>query len=151
MNSRYVKGFIAVLVGMAINYLGDKALGVNIEIFTGISTFTFPWMIDIFLVPFIAGLAVSWIFGLGGKWLACLPPLFVRCISFVQLTYFDNASTDADMFFQVPLAYWGPCLILVVEAANFGGILGEVWKGVYRRPNKENEETNITVPTKITT
>lgn len=110
MNSRYVKGIIAVLVGMALNYLGDKALGVNIEIFTGISTFTFTWMIDIFLVPFVVGLAVSWIFGLGGKWLACLPPLFVRCISFVYLTYFENPSTDADMFFQVPLAYWGPLL-----------------------------------------
>jgi hypothetical protein len=151
MNSRYVKGCIAVLVGMALNYLGDKALGVNIEIFTGISTFNFAWMVDIFLVPFVVGLAVSWIFGLGGKWLACLPPFFVRCISFVYLTYFENPSTDADLFFQVPLAYWGPCLILVVEAANFGGIIGEILKGVYRRPSKENDEISMIVSTKITT
>jgi len=151
MNSRYVKGFIAVLVGMALNFLGDKALGVNIEIFTGISTFTFAWMIDIFLVPFVVGLAVSWIFGLGGKWLACLPPLFVRCINFVYMTNFENPSIDADMFFQIPLAYWGPSLILVVEAANFGGIIGEILKGVYRRPRKVNEEISLTVTTKITT
>lgn len=150
MNSRYVKGFIAVLVGIAINYLGDKALGVNIEVFTGISTFNFAWMIDIFLVPFVVGLAVSWIFGLGGKWLACLPPLFVRCTNFVYLTYFENPSTDVDMFFKIPLAYWGPCLILVVEAANFGGIIGEVWKGVYRRSNKEDKEESMTTTQKAT-
>lgn len=150
MNSRFAKGFIAVLTGMALNYLGDKALGVNIEIFTGISTFTFAWMIDIFLVPFVVGLAVSWIFGLGGKWLACLPPFFVRCISFVNLTYFENPSTDVDMFFQVPLAYWGPCLILVVEAANFGGIIGEVVKGVYRRSNKGNGEVSMNATQKVT-
>jgi hypothetical protein len=148
MNSRYVKGFIAVLVGMTLNYLGDQALGVNIEIFTGIATFTFAWMIDIFLVPFIAGFAVSWIFGLGGKWLACLPPLFVRCISFVYLTYFENPSADVDLFFQVPLAYWGPCLILVVEAANFGGIIGEVMKGVYRHPSKGNGEISMSATQK---
>ncbi|CAH1387915.1 hypothetical protein [Candidatus Nitrotoga sp. M5] len=138
MNSRYAKGFIAVLAGSVLIYLGDKALGVNIEVFTGISTFNFAWMLDVFLVPFIAGFLVSWIFGLGGKWLACLPPLIVRCTSFVYLTYFENSSADVDMFFLVPLSYWGPCLILVVEAANFGGIIGEVVKGVYRRPSKEN-------------
>ncbi|MFZ1547486.1 MAG: hypothetical protein WAT12_10370 [Candidatus Nitrotoga sp.] len=149
MNSQYIKGFIAVLAGTALIYLGDKALGVNIEVFTGISTFTFVWMIDIFLVPFVAGFLVSWIFGLGGKWLACLPPLIVRCVSFVYLTYFNNPSTDVDMFFLVPLAYWGPCLILVVEAANFGGIIGEVVKGVYRLPSKENGEVNMTTTNKI--
>lgn len=138
MNSRYAKGFIAVLAGSVLIYLGDRALGVNIEVFTGISTFNFAWMLDVFLVPFIAGFLVSWIFGLGGKWLACLPPLIVRCTSFVYLTYFENSSADVDMFFLVPLSYWGPCLILVVEAANFGGIIGEVVKGVYRRPSKEN-------------
>ncbi|MEO6422956.1 MAG: hypothetical protein ABIR84_09845 [Candidatus Nitrotoga sp.] len=151
MNYRYTKGFIAVLAGTALNYLGDKALGVNIEVFTGISTFTFAWMIDIFLVPFVVGFLVSWIFGLGGKWLTCLPPLIVRCAGFIQLTYFENPSTDVDMFFQIPLAYWGPCLILVVEAANFGGIIGEVVKGVYGRPNKENDdEVKMTTPKKVT-
>lgn len=150
MNSRYAKGFIAVLAGSALIYLGDKALGVNIEIFTGISTFTFAWMIDIFLVPFVAGFLVSWIFGLGGKWLACLPPLIVRCISFVYLTYFENPAMDVDMFFLIPLAYWGPCLILVVKAANFGGIIGEVVKGVYGHPSKRNGEVSMTAAKKAT-
>lgn len=68
-----------MLAGMAIIFLGAWLLGAQIEIFRGLATFTFPWMLDVFLVPFIAGLAVAKIYGSkGGKWLACLPPLFVR-------------------------------------------------------------------------
>ena len=139
MNSRFVKGLISVLVGMALIYLGDKALGVNLEDYRGIATFNFIWMVDVFLVPFVAGVVVSLIYGRHGKWLACLPPLFVRCISFVQITFFDDSSEYVDLFFKVPLAYWGPCLILVVEAANFGGIIGEVMKGVYRLPGQKKK------------
>ncbi len=38
-----------------------------------------------------------------------------------------------DFFYNLNLYYWGPCVILVVEAANFGGILGEVLINAYRR------------------
>lgn len=135
-----MKGVLAVLAGMALIYLGDQALGVNIEIYRGIATFTLPWVIDVFLVPFVAGVVVSLIYGRHGKWLACLPPLFVRGISFIQLTFFNDSSEYVDLFFKVPLAYWGPCLILVVEVGNFGGIIGEIMKGVYRLPGKKGEK-----------
>ncbi|CAE6686895.1 hypothetical protein [Candidatus Nitrotoga fabula] len=145
MNSQFVKGSFAVLAGMALIYLGDMALGVNIEIYRGIATFTFPWVIDVFLVPFIAGVVVSLIYGRHGKWLACLPPLFVRTISFAQLTFFDDSYEYVDLFFRIPLAYWGLCLILVVESANFGGIIGEIMKGVYRLPGRKRKESPMNV------
>ncbi len=130
MNSRYVSGIVAVLAGVALNFFGDWLLGVRIEIFSGISTFSFAWMVDIFLVPFIVGLVVARIFGKGSKWLACLPPLFVRSLSYAYLYHSDP---QGDFFLKLHLHYWGPCVILAVEAANIGGILGEVLMGVYRR------------------
>src|SRR3569832_1848535 len=57
---------VAVLVGAGIVYLGDKLLGVTLERFYGVETFTLFWVADLFLVPFIAGIVVSLIFGLGG-------------------------------------------------------------------------------------
>ncbi len=141
MNRKRKIGASAVLVGIALNFLGDMLLGVRIEIFSGIATFTLPWMIDIFLVPFATGLVVSKIYGFkGGKYLACLPPLVVRVASYLQLHYFHP---QGDFFYQLNLYYWGPCLILAVESANFGGIIGEVIAGAYgvRRPG--NEQTTI--------
>ncbi|MBI1174372.1 MAG: hypothetical protein GC139_03790 [Sideroxydans sp.] len=136
MNQRYARGILAVTAGMAVNFFGDWLLGARIEIFSGIATFTFPWMLDVFLVPFIAGLVVAKVFGSkGGKWLACLPPLFVRCISYAYM-YFFVFNDGKDFAYHLNLFYWGPCVILVVEAANFGGILGEVLIGAYRRKNR---------------
>ncbi len=118
---------------MALNLLGDWLLGARIEIFRGINTFTIAWMVDVFIVPFIVGLAVAKIYGRrGGKWLACLPPLFVRCLSYIYL-YLFVFQDGKDFFFHLNLYYWGPCVILVVEAANFGGILGEVMFGAYSK------------------
>ncbi len=130
MNSVYAKGLVALLLGTAINFLGDRLLGVRIEIFAGISTFTFPWALDVFLVPFISGLAVAKIFGKGSKWLACIPPLIVRSASYLYLYYSDP---QGDFFFKLHLHYWGLCVILAVESANIAGILGEVLMGVYKR------------------
>ena len=139
MNQNYIRGSIAVMIGIALNFLGDILLGVKIEIFLGISTFTFPWMLDVFLVPFVAGLAVAKVYGKkGGKWLACLPPLIVRSMTYLYLFY---TSPDGDFFYDLNLHYWGLCVILAVEAANLGGILGEIMVGVYSR--KKNEEIEI--------
>ncbi|MFA6920776.1 MAG: hypothetical protein WC216_02950 [Gallionella sp.] len=140
MNPRYVKGAIALLAGTTINFLGDWLLGVKIEIFTGIATFTFPWMLDIFLVPFISGLAVAKIFGKGSKWLACIPPLIVRSTSYLYLYLSDP---QGDFFFKLHLHYWGLCVILAVESANIAGILGEVLMGVYRRKPDATDQTDL--------
>ncbi len=133
MKQAYAKAIAAVLAGMLLNFLGDWLLGANIEVFSGIATFTFPWMLDVFLVPFITGLAVAKVYGSrGGKWLACLPPFFVRWLSYGYM-YLFVFNDGKDFFYHLNMYYWGPCVILVVEAANFGGILGEVLINAYRR------------------
>lgn len=130
MNNRWVSGTVAVLAGMALNFAGDWLLGARIEVFKGLDTFTFPWALDVFLVPFLVGLLVAKIFGKHAKWLAVLPPLFVRFLSYLWLYFSD---TSHDFFFNFHLHYWGLCVILAVESANIGAILDEVLVGVYGR------------------
>lgn len=128
MKQKIVRGIVAVLAAMALNLAGDWALGVKIEVFRGIETFTPSWVADVFVVPFLTGLLVAKIFGKHAKWLACLPPLLVRFPSYLYLYYLDHSH---DFFFNFHLHYWGLCVILAVESANFGAILGEVLVGVY--------------------
>jgi hypothetical protein len=128
---RFLAGLVAVLAGMLVNFLGDWLLGVRIEIFQGIATFTPRWMADVFLIPFVVGLVVARIFGRHAKWLAIVPPFLARCLSYSYLYFVENPY--GDFFLQLHLHYWGPSVILAVECANIGGILGEVLMGVYSR------------------
>jgi len=142
MKQRYLTGLVALLIGMSLNHLGDRLLGVKIELFYGLSTFSFAWILDIFFVPFLVGLVVAWIFGMGAKWLCYFPPLFVRCISYAEILYFSGTPHGSTLN---PLGWWGLYVILAMESAGIGGILGEVMiKNVYGRSNKvipaENEQ-----------
>ena len=65
------------------SFLPIGSSGVQIEAFTGgIGYFSPFWVVDLFLVPFLAGMVVSLIYGFGGKWLSYIPSLIVRCISY---------------------------------------------------------------------
>jgi hypothetical protein len=74
----------------------------------------------------IVGAAVARTFGKGSKWLACLPPVLVRGSSYLYYSHLKG-----DFFLDLHLFYWGPCVILAVESADFGAILGEVFVGEY--------------------
>lgn len=145
MEKLYARGTVAVLAGMLLNFAGDWLLGAHIEVFKGVSTFTLPWMLDIFVLPFLVGMLVAKIYGhKGGKWLACLPPLFVRCLTYGYM-YLFVFNDGKDFYFHLNLYYWGPCVILVVEAANFGGILQEVLVGSYARKSEPRPAVNTPV------
>lgn len=133
MNQRYAKAMAALLIGISLNYFGDRLLGVRLELFSGLSTFSFAWILDLFFLPFIVGIVVSWVFGAGGKWLSMLPPLIVRCISYAQIFYITGTPHGSTLN---PMGWWVLYVILAVESANIGGIIGEVMvKGVYGRTN----------------
>ncbi len=128
---RLVKGIAALLVGCALNYFGDRLLGVKIELWYGLDTFSFAWVLDMFLVPFVAGLITAVIFGMGGKWLCYFPPLIVRVASYYTL----SNSHHPDL---LVMGYWGFFVILTVEAAAIGGIMGEIMnKRTYGRSAPE--------------
>ncbi len=77
------------------------------------------------------------IFGKYAKWLACLPLLFVRCLSYLFLYYSDP---HGDFFLDFHLHYEGLCVIPAAESANIGGIPGEVLMHVYHHKNNSAEE-----------
>jgi hypothetical protein len=131
MKQRYQLGIAATLIGMALNHLGDRLLGVKIELFSGLSTFSFAWMLDVFFVPFLVGLVVAWIFGMGGKWLCYFPPLIVRSLSYAEILYVSGTPHGSSLN---PIGWWGLYVILAMESAGIGGIVGEVMiKNVYGR------------------
>ena len=120
---RLTRGAAAILLAMVLNHLGDRLLGVNIEIFTGISYFSPLWIVDVFLVPMICGILVSVIYGMGGKWLCYFPPMIVRAMSYYEVANITGVPHGAAL---IPLGWWGFFVILVVESAVIGGVLGEV-------------------------
>ena len=127
-------GTFAVLVGAGVIYLGDKLTGVKLELFYGVSTFSPIWVASLFLVPFIAGIVVSLIYGLGGKMLAHLSPIIVRVSSYLEL---HGSAGLPDGGIILPIAYWLLVVVVAAEFAAFGGVVGEILvKKTYGRTAK---------------
>ncbi len=124
-SQRLYRGAAAILLGSAFNHFADRILGVNIEAFSGgVGYFSPFWVLDLFLVPFLCGVVVSLIYGFGGKWLAGVPPLIVRCASYFAIA--QHMTPIAPGSSLMPLGWWGFFLILAIEAAAIGGVIGEV-------------------------
>jgi len=125
---------LAVMVGCLVNYVGDKLLGVRIELFWGLQTFNFVWFLQLFILPVIVGISVSFVAGLGGKWLCYLPPLIVRLIAYYETKYLIGVPDGASL---MPMGWWAFFVILAVESAVIGGVAGEILiKRVYGRTSK---------------
>ena len=125
-------GLIATVVGVAVILIGDNILGVQLEIFQGMSTYSVFWILDLIVVPIIAGFIVSLIYGLGGKILAHLPAVIAKSYVYFTLTP-DMIPQGAEI---IPVGFWILICIVVVEACAVGGLIGEiVIKRTYgRRP-----------------
>ena len=133
--ARLVKGIFAILAGCAANYFGDRLLGIMIELFHGIQTFSLMWIIDMFALPFFVGVLVSVIFGLGGKWLCYFPPVIVRAFSYYEILHVTGTPHGTSL---MPMGWWGFFVILVIESSAFGGVMGEIWvKGTYGRSPRQ--------------
>lgn len=132
IHARFMKGLLALTIGCILNYLGDRLLGVQIELFYGLQTFSIAWMLDMFFVPLVVGFVVAAIFGMGGKWLCYFPPLIVRAINYALIAYSSNPLPQDSTL--IPIGWWGLFVILTMESAAFGGIAGEIIiKGTYGR------------------
>ncbi len=124
MKPRYALGTATLMIGSALNYFGDRLLGVSLELYRGlVDKFSATSMLDVFLVPFIVGLFVALMFGRGGKWLCYFPPLIVRTVSYANFFFADGLPEGSRL---IPIGWWGFFVILAVEASAIGGVLGEV-------------------------
>ena len=143
MKNRFLWAMVALMIGISLNHFGDRLLGVRIELFSGLSTFSFAWILDVFFVPFLVGLTVSWIYGMGGKWLCYFPPLIVRCLSYAEIFYVSGTPHGSNLN---PIGWWCLYVILAMESAGIGGIVGEVMiTGVYGRSEKGDKERPVAV------
>src|SRR5450759_5112693 len=88
-SQRLYRGAAALILASVFNHFADRILGIKIEAFSGnvLQYFSPLWVLDMFLVPFVAGVLVSAIYGFGGKWLSYFPPLIVRALSYICLLY----------------------------------------------------------------
>lgn len=136
ITKRHRDGALALFLGFTINFFGDRLLGVHIELFHGLATFSFLWFLDLFILPFFAGFCVALVFGLGGKWLCYFPPFIVRMLSYYLFTAgFWSVPPEHHL---MPMGWWGFFVILAIEASAFGGIIGEVYvKSTYGRRPRE--------------
>jgi hypothetical protein len=126
---RWYSFWIAMIVGCLVNYVGDWVIGVRIELFWGLDTFNLRWFLQLFILPVIVGLAVSYVYGLGGKWICLLPPLVMRWFAYYETQHFLGVPDGAAL---MPLGWWGFFVILAMEAAMIGGVMGEIMnKRVY--------------------
>ena len=129
----YIWGSIAILAGTVIIYVGEHLMGIQLALFWGIQTFSPAWVFTLTVIPLIAGFVVSMIYGLGGKLLCYFPALFAQAYSYWELLYVSGVPEEARL---LPLGFWGFVVIVVIECAAIGGVLGEVMvKKIYgRRP-----------------
>jgi hypothetical protein len=141
MNNRTLRILVVLMIGISMIHFGDRLLGVRIELFSGLSTFSFAWILDVFFVPFLVGLTVSWIYGLGGKWLCYFPPIIVRCLSYAEIYYVSGTPPGSNLN---PIGWWCLYVVLAVESAAMGGVVGEVMnKSVYGRSNRGGKEQPV--------
>lgn len=113
---------LALTAGGLVIFVGERVLNVSLGVFYGIGTFNPVWALNLILVPIIAGLAVSFIYGLGGKMLAHFAPIPVQVYQYMDL----SNQVLPEGVSVLPIGYWILILIVCVEAAAVGGFIGEV-------------------------
>jgi len=142
--ARFATGALALMVGCLVNYVGDRILGVRIELFWGLQTFNFIWFLQLFILPVLVGWSVSAVFGLGGKWLCYFPPFIVRSIAYWESLYLIGIPEGAHL---MPVGWWLFFVILAVESAAIGGVLGEIMiKRIYGRTSPEEAKKQLIQP-----
>lgn len=123
MSQKWVRVLVALGIGCAMIHFAERVLGVRVELFYGLKTFNFNWMLTIFVVPFVTGWVIAWVYGMGGKMVAHFPPLIVNGISYFQTVYMTGVPEGAQLN---PIGWWGLYVILTMEFCAFGAFLGEL-------------------------
>ena len=146
---RFWAGALAIMVGCLVNYVGDRIIGVRLEMVphgNPLAIFNMLWAIQIFIIPLIVGFVTASIFGLGGKWLCYFPPAIVRLIAYLETEYLLTMPEGMSL---MPFGWWIFFVILAVESAAIGGAFGEAMiKRIYGRTTPEEAEKMYIKPEK---
>lgn len=122
----------AIMSGAAVMYALNQLLGVRLELFGDLTSYFQPRLfIGLLLTPFVAGVVVSLIYGLGGKVLCYFPALIVLLYQYFATAFSDAIPQGTRL---LPIGYMGFIIIVAIEASAIGGVLGEIWvKKTYGR------------------
>ena len=123
--------FLGIAVGATVYFLLSKALGVHVEVWQGINTFTNPkWFAAVAVVPALSGFVTGIIAGHHGKWYAMIPVLLLHSADYAKLYNTPGAE-------QVVLGYglFIFFMIIMLELALMAG-----WGGELIRARKAGED-----------
>jgi len=148
----WLRGITAFVVGTVLLQAGFNLLGVRLEFFAGLQTFSLSWIISMSLLPVLTGMVIGMIYGFGGKYLAHFPPALVLIFSYYQSMH-QPVPEGAHL---LPMGMMTMFVILNVEFCAVGGFLGEIiirrkfgWGAKYVNYNDAErlpEETETTKP-----
>jgi len=136
MGTKMLKVMASIGIGCAMIYFGGRVLDVRLELFWGLSTYSLGWIVVIFILPFITGGLIGWIYGPGGKIVAHFPPLIVHGMNYFQ-TLHHSAPYGASL---MPLGWWGLYVLLTMEFCAFGAFAGEfmLQRAIVAQRNRED-------------
>jgi len=120
---KWMRFAFAFPVGCLVMQTGLSLLGVRVEWFFGIETFSLAWVFSMSILPFITGITVGVIYGFGGKYLAHFPPALV-----LGYAYYESMTHVLPEGVHVlPWELFGFYAILLMEFSAFGGVIGEIF------------------------
>jgi len=123
MKDKTVRIIVSLGIGCAMIHFGGRLLHVRPELFWGLSTYSLAWIATIFVLPFLTGWVIGWVFGMGGKILAHFPPLIVHSIGYLQAVFSIGGVPHGAQL--MPLGWWGLYVLLTMEFCAFGAFFGE--------------------------
>ena len=120
---KWLRGLVAFFTGCMLIDMGLSVLGIRIEWYTGLDTFSGAWIAAMFVVPITVGVIIGIVYGFGGKYLAHFPPVAVLSFSYYEsVTHFPLP----DGVHLLPWPLWAFFLILQMEFCALGGVIGEL-------------------------
>jgi len=118
----WLRGMTAFAVGCALMQTGYAVLGVQLEWFAGIATFSGGWVLALTILPIGTGVLIGMIYGFGGKYLAHFPPATVLIISYYQSMHVPAP----EGVYLLPMGMMTVYIILQMEFCAVGGFIGEI-------------------------
>jgi len=117
----WLRGIVAILVGIACYHFALKLLDVHLEWYKGIAGFDFAWIMAMTALPVGAGVLIGMIYGFGGKYLAHFPP------ALYMLYCYQTSHSLPDGVHLLPWGMWIVFVILQMEFCAVGGFIGEIF------------------------
>ncbi len=115
-------GLLGIAVGVTVYYFMARGLGVHVEVWEGVNTFTnFRWFSAVALVPVVSGFITGIIAGHNGKWYGMIPVALLHPADY--FTTLGTASADVTVLGPALFVFF---MIIMLELGLMAGWAAEV-------------------------